>query len=81
MVAQEIGFRVVEIGSAGSFATPLRTVLTFPIWLPLRLIGGPSTSGACVICLLQKAEPDVELLTPSHYKNRWQGTPERIGAE
>jgi SAM-dependent methyltransferase len=81
MVARETGYRVVEIGTAGSFATNLRKIVTFPIWSVLRLIGGSSTSGSCLICILQRAEPESELKTPSHYKARWQGVPDNIGLE
>jgi hypothetical protein len=31
--------------------------------------------------LASKAEPDLELKTPTHYKSRWQGIPGRIGLE
>ena len=79
MVTREIGYRIVEIGTAGSFATNLRKILTFPISSVLRLIGGPSAIGACLICLFQKGEPEDELKIPTHYKSRWKGIPDSIG--
>lgn len=81
MLAQEVGFKVVEVGTKGSFATIFRKVVTFPLWGPIRLMGGPAACGESLLVLLEKSEPVAELKTPSHYKDRWQGIPDRIGLE
>ena len=71
LMMQEIGLRVVEFRTAGSFATLLRWVLLSPIWLPIRLVGGPSALGESAIFLAQKSEPDPELKKPTDYRLRW----------
>lgn len=71
LMMREIGFEVVACRSGGSFATPLRWVLTAPLWLPLRLLGGPTTLGESAIFLARKTEPDPELKQPTHYRSRW----------
>ncbi len=81
MMMQELGFRVVEMGSAGSFSTLLRKTLTFPIWALSTALGGMSTTGASAIFLAKKAFPDPELTQPTHYKDRWQGLIDSIGLE
>ena len=80
-MAREVGYEVVEVGTGGSFATPLRRALTLPVWGPLRLVGGPSTLGESLLLLLRKAAPLAELKVPTHYQDRWQGIPDRIGIE
>jgi SAM-dependent methyltransferase len=79
LMLQEIGFKVLSFGSSGSFATPLRWIITAPIWLPLRLIGGPKTFGESAIFVAQKSAPDPDLKRPVHYRDRWQGIPDTIG--
>jgi 2-polyprenyl-3-methyl-5-hydroxy-6-metoxy-1,4-benzoquinol methylase len=81
MMTQEIGFEVVEVGTGGSFATPFRQAVTFPIWGPLRWIAGFSVLGEAALFLLKKSEPNPELKVPIHYKNRWRGIPDMIGLE
>jgi SAM-dependent methyltransferase len=81
MMLQEIGFDVVALASAGSFATPLRRLLTAPLWLPLRAIGGPTTLGESTIVLARKTAPVADLKAPTHYRNRWNGIPDQIGME
>jgi 2-polyprenyl-3-methyl-5-hydroxy-6-metoxy-1,4-benzoquinol methylase len=81
MMMQEFGFRVVEIGSAGSFSTFLRKALTFPIWASSAALGGISTLGASAIFLAKKTAPDPELTRPTHYKDRWKGIPDSVGLE
>jgi SAM-dependent methyltransferase len=81
LLMQEVGVPAVELGTGGSFATSLRQAVTFPIWGPLRLIGGPSTLGESSLVLARKAAPNLELKAPVHYRNRWQGIPDEIGLE
>jgi SAM-dependent methyltransferase len=81
LMLQEVGFQPVCLSTGGSFATKLRTLLTFPIWGPLRLIGGPSTLGESALVVAKKAAPDPDLKSPVHYRSRWQGIPDRIGYE
>ena len=81
LMLQELGFEPVAWASAGSFATKLRWVLTAPLWIPLRLFGGPRTFGESAIFLARKAEPIADLRKPLHYRNRWQGIPDKVGIE
>jgi len=81
MMMQELGFAVVAAESGGSFATPLRQALTLPLWGPLRVIGGRRVLGESAVFLAKKAPPLAELKSPVHYRDRWQGTPDRIGLE
>jgi SAM-dependent methyltransferase len=81
MMMQELGFRVVEMGSAGSFSTWLGKTLTFPIWALSIALGGISTTGASAIFLAQKTAPDLELTQPTHYRKRWKRLPDSIGLE
>jgi 2-polyprenyl-3-methyl-5-hydroxy-6-metoxy-1,4-benzoquinol methylase len=78
LMMQEIGLRVVEYGTGGSFATPARWFLTSPIWAPLRMLGGPTVFGECAIFLAQKAEPDPDLKRPLHYREGWGEAPNDI---
>ena len=79
LMMQEIGFKVIEFRTAGSFATVLKTAISFPLWLFFRLIGGSSVIGESAIYLARKADPDPDLKRPMHYRNRWQGVADRIG--
>lgn len=81
MLMQELGFQIAECGSGGSFATGFRNVVTFPFWAPLRLVGGPWTAGESALYLAKRAEPDPDLKRPTHYRDRWQGIPDRIGID
>lgn len=45
MMLEESGFALAKISTGASFATPLRRVLTAPIWLPLRALCGPLVMG------------------------------------
>lgn len=81
MMMQEVGFQIVEIMTAGSFATAIRQIVTFPLWAPIRLLGGRSAMGECLLVLAQKGEPVAELKEPVHYRNRWKGIADRIGCE
>jgi hypothetical protein len=79
MMMQEIGFALVEFGSAGSFSTPLMKIITAPARLCFKLLPGIATDGECAIYLAKKTEPNAQLKMPEHYRNRWQGIPDRIG--
>jgi 2-polyprenyl-3-methyl-5-hydroxy-6-metoxy-1,4-benzoquinol methylase len=79
MMMQEIGFRVVEVISAGSFSTWLRKALTFPLWASATWLRGISVLGASAIFLAQRNTPDQELRQPIHYRDRWNGIPDKIG--
>jgi len=81
LLMQDVGFEVIEMGTGGSFATSLRILLTFPLWAPLRLIGGASTLGESTLVLAKKCAPDLELRSPVHYRDRWRGVADRIGYE
>lgn len=45
MMLRECGFECREISTGASFASPLRRLLTFPIWGPMRLLMGPMVMG------------------------------------
>jgi len=81
LMMQETGFQVIEARSAGGFATAYRKILMFPLWFPLRLIGGPSALGESALFLARKSEPNSELKAPIHYRQRWRGIPDRIGLD
>jgi hypothetical protein len=81
MMMREIGFEIVEMGSAGSFSTPLMNVITSPIWAASKLLGGISPLGECAIFLAKKETPDIDLQEPVHYRDRWKGVPDTIGLE
>ena len=81
MMMGELGFRVVEMDSAGSFSTPIMKALTFPVWGLCALACGRRTLGESAIFLAQRTKPDPELSFPTHYRNRWKGIPDRIGLE
>ena len=79
MMMQELGFGVMEMGTAGSFSTTTMKILTFPLWCFTIFLGGPSPLGESGIFLAQKTAPDLNLKLPTHYQNRWKGIPDRIG--
>ncbi len=81
LMMQEIGFEVVECGAVGSFAKPLWWLLSAPIWIPMRALGGKSALGESAIFLARKTTPDPLLKEPIHYRNRWKGIPDNIGLE
>jgi SAM-dependent methyltransferase len=81
MMMTELGFKVIEMGAAGSFSTITMKVMTLPLWGLSTLLGGAPTLGESAIFLAQKTTPDAELSDPIHYRNRWRGTPDRYGLE
>lgn len=81
LMMQEVGLRVMECGTGGSFATPLRVAATFPLWAPVRLLGGPWAFGESALYLAQKTDPDPDLKRPTDYRDRWRGIPDRIGID
>lgn len=81
LMMQEIGLQVVACKTAGSFSTWLRRLIFAPLYLPIRLFGGPWTFGESAIYLAKKVAPDSNLEMPTHYVDRWQGIPDRIGLD
>lgn len=79
MMMKEIGFDLVEYGSAGSFSTTLMNVLSFPIRAAFKAASGLSPEGECAIFLARKVAPDLDLKQPVHYRQRWQGVADDIG--
>jgi SAM-dependent methyltransferase len=51
LLLQETGFDVIELSTAGSFATPLRKVLSSVFWLPMRAALGRSVMGETAVCV------------------------------
>ena len=58
LMLNEIGFRVIDFTTAGSFYGPLKRLLTAPVAGLFRLMNGPQTSGDTVMFLAQKTSPD-----------------------
>ena len=58
LLLNEVGFRMIEVVSAGSFYGPVKRILTAPAAGLFRLLFGQLTSGDTLICLAQKAQPD-----------------------
>jgi SAM-dependent methyltransferase len=81
LMLQEIGFDVLLLTTAGSFATLLRKLLLLPLWSPMRAIGGASALGESTIVIARKSEPDASLRQPLHYRRRWNGEADRIGLD
>lgn len=81
MMMRELGFKITDKGTVGSFSTLPMKILTFPLWGPSILLGGASTLGETAIFLARKADPDVSLKMPTHYQKRWKGIPDRVGLE
>jgi hypothetical protein len=80
MMLDELGFKLVANAAAGSFSTPLFDVLTSPVWVPARLLGG-NAIGESAIFLAQRSRPNAELAMPVHYRDRWRGVADRIGLD
>lgn len=59
LMLQEIGFRLVESVTAGSFDGRRRRLATAPISVLFRLLLGPRTKGEVNVYLAVKDEPDV----------------------
>lgn len=57
LMLKEIGFRVVDFGTAGSFYGPLKRLVAAPAAALFRMLGR-TTSGDTIIFLAQKSEPD-----------------------
>lgn len=81
LMMRELGLAPLDRRTAGSFATPLKWVLTSPIWGPMRWLGGERALGESAIFLAQKSTPEEELTDPLHYRNRWRGIPDRVSIE
>ena len=56
LMLQECGFELLEMFTAASFATALRKILTLPLWLPMRVLFGPSTLGESLVFVAQRAD-------------------------
>ena len=79
MMMRELGFEVVDMGSAGSFSTPLMKALTFPAWSLSSFLGGISPLGEAAIFLAKKTKPAIELLEPDHYRIAGKVSPTTSG--
>jgi len=71
MMLQETGFALTALTTAGSFSTPVSWVLTFPLWMPIYLIGGKRTLGECVVLIARKTKPQQDLRIPDAYREVW----------
>jgi 2-polyprenyl-3-methyl-5-hydroxy-6-metoxy-1,4-benzoquinol methylase len=57
LMLRETGFSVVESLAAGEAYGPLKRLVTMPIALPFRLLGGPSVRGDVLLYLARRTEP------------------------
>ena len=71
LMLSECAFSAMEISTAASFATPLRRVLTAPLWLPMRAAFGRSTMGETLIVVGQAQAQKSGKEAPG--QNAWQG--------
>jgi SAM-dependent methyltransferase len=46
----ECGYRLVQMTTAGSFATLIRRIVTAPLWIPMRVLFGKRVLGETLIC-------------------------------
>lgn len=72
LLFQELGYEVIEQGAAGSFATPLRRILTSPFWIPMALQSGSHVMGECMYIVGRKSNPDEGLQKSTIYSPRWE---------
>jgi len=76
LTMEELGFKLVAWDTAGTFAAKWRQMLMLPLWLPVRIIGGPQTLGETALFIFRKARPDASLVRPVHYRECWQKSAE-----
>ena len=81
MMMAELGFRVEEMGAAGSFLTTTMHALTFPLWGPARLLLGARALGESAIFLARKVAPNTDLTRPTDYRVFWKGVLDRAGSD
>ena len=71
LMLRELGFDVLELTSAGSFATPLRKAVSFPARIFFQALGGDRATGESVVLVAQRADAETDLKAPEHYRQRW----------
>ncbi len=71
MMLEETGFQIIAMKTAGSFATRLSWVLTFPLYFPIYILGGAHSLGESVVLLAKKTRPNEKLRIPQAYKDVW----------
>lgn len=67
MMLAECGFECREIATGASFATPLRRLLTFPIWAVMRLLLGPMVSGESLFIVARAVARDTNNSLPGQH--------------
>lgn len=70
MMLRECGFACREVSTGASFASPLRRLLTFPIWGPMRLLLGPMVLGETLF-IVATAMAQVDAAAPAG-QSAWQ---------
>ncbi|MEJ2228946.1 MAG: class I SAM-dependent methyltransferase [Alphaproteobacteria bacterium] len=60
LMLQECGFDLLEMFTTATFATPLRKVLTLPLWAPMRALFGPSILGESLVFVARRKDTLVE---------------------
>ena len=56
IMLRECGFELVEMFTAGSFATTLRRLLTAPLWVPMRIALGSSVLGESLLFVARRRD-------------------------
>jgi hypothetical protein len=46
----------LKFSTAAGFASPLRKILTFPLWGPMRAMFGPNVLGESVVAVARRGE-------------------------
>ncbi|RBP11153.1 methyltransferase family protein [Roseiarcus fermentans] len=64
LMLQEIGFKIVAFTTAGSYATPLRSALSFPLWAPMAALFGRRVLGENLVIIARKSASDRVLSSP-----------------
>lgn len=63
LLFSDCGFNQIDMATAGSFATPLRSVITAPLRWAMRAALGPSTIGETLICVARKLDTRTSALS------------------
>jgi hypothetical protein len=58
-LAAEVGLRIEQSTTAGTFMGPVKTTCLSPIWLPFRAAFGKSATGDVNLYLMTRSEPSV----------------------
>ena len=77
LMLEECGFSCDAVLTTASFATPLRRLLTAPLWLPMRAAFGPQVLGESLVCLATAKVVEGAIATPGTAAWTSSGEPAR----